>query len=173
MNCLLATGSTKPKKNRNITDQWTPECQDAFDARHKKSNNLPTAFQLNDSKLTNTSEIANEFNNFFSNIGQRISDGVSHVHTHYSSYLKDRHTNNIYFTPIDEREIINTTLKFTPKLSQGHDNISTKILRDTIHLTAAPLSHIFNQSLLTGIVPIKNESGKGRTYLQKRKHRII
>ena len=24
--------STKPKKNRNITDQWTPECQDAFDA---------------------------------------------------------------------------------------------------------------------------------------------
>ena len=33
--------------------------------RHKKSNNLPTTFQLNDSKLTNTSEIANEFNNFF------------------------------------------------------------------------------------------------------------
>ena len=128
--------------------------------RHKKSNNLPTTFQLNDSKLTNTSEIANEFNNFFSNIGQRISDGVSHVHTHYSSYLKDRHTNNIYFTPIDEREIINTTLKFTPKLSQGHDNISTKILRDTIHLTAAPLSHIFNQSLLTGIVPIKMKVAK-------------
>ena len=32
LNGLLATGSTKPKKNRNITDQWTPECQDAFDA---------------------------------------------------------------------------------------------------------------------------------------------
>ena len=29
-NCLLATGSTK--NNRNITNQWTPECQDAFDA---------------------------------------------------------------------------------------------------------------------------------------------
>ena len=32
LNGPLATGSTKPKKNRNITDQWTPECQDAFDA---------------------------------------------------------------------------------------------------------------------------------------------
>ena len=31
-NGLLATGSTKLKKNRNITDQWTPECQDTFDA---------------------------------------------------------------------------------------------------------------------------------------------
>ena len=31
LNGLLATGSTKPKKNRNITDQWTPECQDAFE----------------------------------------------------------------------------------------------------------------------------------------------
>ena len=30
---------------------------------------------------------------------------------------------------LDKREIINTTLKFTPKLSQGHDNISTKIYR--------------------------------------------
>ena len=32
LNGILATGSTNPKKNRNITDQWTPEYQDAFDA---------------------------------------------------------------------------------------------------------------------------------------------
>ena len=32
LNGILATGSTKSKKNRNITDQWTPEYQDAFDA---------------------------------------------------------------------------------------------------------------------------------------------
>ena len=31
-NGILATGSTKPKKNWNITDQWTSEYQDAFDA---------------------------------------------------------------------------------------------------------------------------------------------
>ena len=31
-NGILATDSIKHKKNRNITDQWTPEYQDAFDA---------------------------------------------------------------------------------------------------------------------------------------------
>ena len=57
--------------------------------------------------------------------------------------LLHRFTNNIYFIPMDEREIINTTLKFTPKLSQGHDNISAEILRDTIHLTAAKFISYF------------------------------
>ena len=36
LNGLLATGSTKHNKNKNITDQWTPECQDAFDALKRK-----------------------------------------------------------------------------------------------------------------------------------------
>ena len=46
LNCLLATGSTKPKKNRNITDQWTPECQDAFDALKWKLVETPISGRL-------------------------------------------------------------------------------------------------------------------------------
>ena len=38
---LIATGSTKPKKNRNIIDQWTPEYQDAFDALKWKLVEVP------------------------------------------------------------------------------------------------------------------------------------
>ena len=41
-NGILATGSTNPKKNRNITDQWTPEYQDAFDALKWKLVEAPT-----------------------------------------------------------------------------------------------------------------------------------
>ena len=38
---LIATGSTKPKKNRNVTDQWTPKYQDAFDALKWKLVEVP------------------------------------------------------------------------------------------------------------------------------------
>ena len=40
-----------------------------------------------------------------------------------------------------------------PKTSQGHDNISTKLLKETIDLILIPLTHIINQSFTSGIVP--------------------
>ena len=40
-----------------------------------------------------------------------------------------------------------------PKLSQGHDNISTKIMKAGIIEVAKPLTYIFNLSLSSGIVP--------------------
>ena len=39
------------------------------------------------------------------------------------------------------------------KTSQGHDNISTKLLKETIDLILIPLTHIINQSFTSGIVP--------------------
>ena len=40
-----------------------------------------------------------------------------------------------------------------PKTSHGHDNISTKLLKETIDLILIPLTHIINQSFTSGIVP--------------------
>ena len=40
-----------------------------------------------------------------------------------------------------------------PKTSQGHDHISTKLLKETIYLILIPLTHIINQSFISGIVP--------------------
>ena len=41
-----------------------------------------------------------------------------------------------------------------PRTSQGHDNISTKFLKETIYLILIPLTHIINQSFISGIIPI-------------------
>ena len=40
-----------------------------------------------------------------------------------------------------------------PKASSGFDNISTKLMKDTIDLIIEPITHIPNQSLSSGIVP--------------------
>ena len=50
-------------------------------------------------------------------------------------------------------EIITVANKLKPKLSSGHDDISTKLLKETIHIIIQPLTHVLNQSLLMGIVP--------------------
>ena len=49
--------------------------------------------------------------------------------------------------------IIETANKLKPKLSSGHDEISTKLLQETISEIIIPITHIINRSLESGIVP--------------------
>ena len=59
----------------------------------------------------------------------------------------------MFLDPINPLDIIETTSKLKAKTSQGHDQISCKLMKDTIAHIALPLSHIINQSLSTGTVP--------------------
>ena len=60
---------------------------------------------------------------------------------------------SIFLDPIAPSEILNCAKKLKPKLSSGHDNISTKLLKETIYNILQPITHIINQSISTGIVP--------------------
>ncbi len=53
----------------------------------------------------------------------------------------------------DIYDIINIVSKLKSKTGQGHDEISTKLVKQSITYIATPLSHIINQSMSTGIVP--------------------
>ena len=71
----------------------------------------------------------------------------------YSPSLQPFNNNTFFLDPIDPRDVIDLSKKLKPKSSTGFDNISTKLVKETIELTANPLSHIFNLSLSTGIFP--------------------
>ena len=54
---------------------------------------------------------------------------------------------------LNQVQILKTVKLMKPKTSQGHDHISTKLLKETIDLILIPLTHIINQSFISGIVP--------------------
>ena len=60
---------------------------------------------------------------------------------------------SIIFDPIAPSEILNIAKKLKPILSSGHDNISTKLIKETIENILHPITHIINQSIYAGIVP--------------------
>ena len=62
--------------------------------------------------------------------------------------------------PIDIFSVLDATRKLKTKTSAGHDDISTKLLKETIHKICRPLTHIINQSLHTGIVPLQMKIAK-------------
>ena len=59
----------------------------------------------------------------------------------------------MFLDPISQADIINITSNLKSKTSLGHDNLSTKLVKQSIKHITLPLTHIINQSLTTGIVP--------------------
>ena len=61
--------------------------------------------------------------------------------------------NSMFIDPVTPADILNATRKLKSKYSSGHDEISSKLLKDTIHNIHIPITHIVNLSFSTGIVP--------------------
>ena len=79
----------------------------------------------------------------------------------YVSPLKSKNKqNSIFLNPTNTDEIIKITKNLKSSNSSGIDDISTKLLKMIINEIAPVLSHIFNRSLLSGIVPLQLKIAK-------------
>ena len=79
----------------------------------------------------------------------------------------------MFFTPTDPVEIFNLSKKIKPKTSKGYDNISNKIMKETITEVLVPLTHIFNESLQQGIFPDKLKIAKVIPLYKSGDHALI
>ena len=60
----------------------------------------------------------------------------------------------MFLDPTTPVELWQTTTKLKRKTTQGHDQISTNLMKESIDYILFPLTHIINKSLTSGIVPI-------------------
>ena len=120
-----------------------------------KQTKLPDLFKDADgNKITDSNKIANNFNDFFTNIGTKLANKISPPDSDYVSPLKSENKqNSIFLNPTNTDEIIKITKNLKSSNSSGIDNISTKLLKMIIDEIAPVLFHMFNRSLLSGIVP--------------------
>ena len=68
-------------------------------------------------------------------------------------YAGSHKKTSMFIEPITSNSIILATCKLKTKLSSGHDDISSKLLKETIFHIVHPITHIINMSSHTGIVP--------------------
>ena len=66
----------------------------------------------------------------------------------------------MFLDPITPNDIIETVSKFKNKNSHGHDEISIKLVKESIIPISNPFAHIINQSMKNGIVPINMKLAK-------------
>ena len=79
--------------------------------------------------FSDSKEIANEFNNFFANIGPSLAASIKHKGKDFDFYLKDRNSYTCFLKPTDEEEIDKVIRNLGNNKSPGHDNISSNIIK--------------------------------------------
>ncbi len=129
----------------------------------KKSCNKKISEINNDNglTLTNDIEIAERFNDFFSSIGQKISDSISKTDTDPLSYLKhDPNIPQLKFDEITPTHINDMIKQISPKKSLDIDGISNFLLSQLNDQISVPLAYIFNISLKTGTYPNKFKTSR-------------
>ena len=119
--------------------------------KNKKSITINT-IQHASKTVTDSAEIANVFNNFFTNVGTDLAKKIPFTNKLPSSFLKDKMYNSMVLEQVtpDELDKIIHGLKNS---AVGHDDVDAGHLKAAYQFIKIPLLHICNQSLLQGIFP--------------------
>ena len=115
----------------NIEKMWSVLRTATISKQNNKSS-FPQTFLINDAPTNERSQICESFNEYFSNIGLKTSQNVNTSDKHFSHYMPNKLKNSMYLEPIESQVVLEAAIKLKAKLSSGHDNISTKLIKETI-----------------------------------------
>ena len=78
----------------------------------------------------------------FLKLVMKLVKNVPSIVVNYSDFLPNQHPYTMFIDPVVPCDITNTAHKLKSKSSFGHDEISTKLLKQTINNITLPITHI-------------------------------
>ena len=142
----VALSSNKIRTAWNIIKRNTGKCY---------NENTITKINYRNVPLKNSSEIANAFNNYYTNIiaNLKIRKGDMSKAFKMLNNLKLRNKTQMKIIPVMEAEVLNIIKTLKSKNTAGYDGISSKVLKLCASIISKPLTYIYNCSLINGIFP--------------------
>jgi hypothetical protein len=105
-------------------------------------------------------EIANGFNNYFTNIGPTLASKIPKSKYPYEHFMPNPPMCSFGILPTSEGEVIDVVNLLKASDSTGPDDIKPNIAKLSIAAIATPLTSIINSSFLTGQVPLDLKMAK-------------
>src|ERR1700733_7535395 len=118
----------------------------------KKESNIETLV-INGIQTKDATQIANSFNNYFTNIARSLVNDMPDAPCDFSTYMPSPQMNSMGLLPTSAEEIINVSLGIRQSHSRGLDDIDPCIASQFLAHVANPLAEIINCSFNYGIVP--------------------
>ena len=103
--------------------------------------------------------ISDRMNDYFCTVGRKLANELPNGKS-FNTYLKNKISQTMFLSPIQESEITLEILKLNNRKSPGPDNISPKILKTCEPHLRKPLTEVFNNSFLSGTYPAKLKIAK-------------
>ena len=109
--------------------------------------------EINGKLVNDKLDIANNFNNFFTNIGPNLASKISKTNANYNQFLKGTFQNSFFPMPVTNNEISMVINNLKNSNSKGYDNIPVHLIKYCSIELSDILAHINNESLNTGVFP--------------------
>lgn len=104
--------------------------------------------------ITDPTVICNIFNDFFvSAVKKLVIPQITEYSVNYSLLNVSQATTKFQFEMVTENEIGKIVSSFDNKYSTGNDDIPITIIKSSLPFIIIPLTHIINNSLISGIFP--------------------
>ena len=120
---------------------------------NNSNHTFPTAISVNNETITNPSDIANAFNNYFAKIAINIQSSIRFSKKKYCDYLPPLNIESFFLTPTDSTKVPNIIFSLNQSKSDGSNCIPIKILKLLNKDISDQLAILFNQSFSSGIFP--------------------
>ena len=141
--------------------------------RRKSDKATVHELELNGAKITNSTEIAEGFNNFFAeiDIGPDLSRYIGEVDTSFDEFVNQA-SSCFSFQRVTQLHVSFQLNKLCKRKATGLDSVSARLLRECPDLISESLALIFNQSIDTGIFPDEWKSARITPLFKKAGSRI-
>ena len=104
--------------------------------------------------ITESQNIANMMNEFFSNVGPKLANKIPAVDKEPVTMIRrNRLLQSFFMQPVQEFEVLRRLQKLKANKSSGPDQLHPRLLKDIATWITPPLTHIINMSIQTGKVP--------------------
>ena len=127
-------------------------------SRKIKSNTI-NELKVNNLSFTEPSEIADELNKHFTEVGSTLASILPQNNCDFKQYLLKTKT-NFRLEKISVKSVLETLNCLVTKKAVGLDHISSKLLKVAAPVLAESLCKIFNKSVETGTFPSEWKSAK-------------
>ncbi len=117
------------------------------------NDNIVNELKINDSNITSTEEIANAFNEYFTNIGPNLANSIGDANSSFETFVKSAKSKMDRFKLVSVGKVVRLLNGLSNGKAVGLDKISGKILKAAASTIAPSLTHIFNNGLISNCFP--------------------
>ena len=125
----------------------------AMNKKSEKSSSI-SCLIVNNRTVTDSAEMANLFNEFFTSISSAIVNEINSLDSPPDeSFSNEIPVFSFSSTPLSVKEVIDATMQLQPKKTLDFTGLSVWFIQKIIKEISIPLHHIFARSLAEGAVP--------------------